>query len=228
MLLEEAVPWGRLASEYLNMFALTPQDMNGRILDCAGGPSSFNCELAVQGRRIVSCDPLYCFDAPQIQARIDETYPKMLELNEANRENFRWDEFRSPVQLGQMRMRAMRLFLEDFPNGKAEGRYIVGELPSLPFASSSFDIALCSHFLFTYSDLYSAEFHLASIVEMARVAAEVRIFPLLAAFSGEISPHLASSMEKLRDRGYEVEVKRVAYEFQHGGNKMLSVRRQEQ
>ena len=225
MLLEEAVPWGRLASEYINMFALTPQDMHGRILDCAGGPSSFNCELSGQGRRIVSVDPLYGYSARQVQERIDATYATMLALNEANKDNFRWDEFRSPQQLGQMRMRAMRLFLEDLEAGKSVGRYIAGALPQLPFDSETFDMALCSHFLFTYSDLYDTDFHVKSIIEMTRVATEVRIFPLLTAFAGELSPHLSIVMEHLREHGYAVEVSRVTYEFQNGGNRMLSVRK---
>src|ERR1043165_5153236 len=98
--LEEVVPWGRLASEYLGMFALTPHDMNGRLLDCAGGPSSFTSEMARQGKRIVSCDPLYAFTSEEIRTRIEETYPKMMTLNEANKAQFRWEEFGSPAQLG--------------------------------------------------------------------------------------------------------------------------------
>ena len=66
MKLEEAVPWGRLTSEYIAMLALTPQDMNGRILDCAGGPSSFNAEMTRQGRQVMSIDPLYQFTEDEI------------------------------------------------------------------------------------------------------------------------------------------------------------------
>jgi len=225
LLLDQVVPWGRLDSEYINMFALTPQDMLGRIIDCAGGPSSFNSELTGQDRRITSCDPLYSYSTGQIQERIDTTAGIMLSLTEANKDNFRWEEFRSPQQLNQMRMRAMRVFMEDYDAGKAAGRYVTGELPNLPFEPDSFDIALCSHFLFTYSDVFSTDFHLASIIEMARVASQVRIFPLLNAFSSELSVHLEPIMQRLRELGYGVEVVRVAYEFQNGGNRMLCVSR---
>src|SRR5262249_52589707 len=159
-----------------------------------------------QGRQVISSDPLYAFTAEEIRLRIDETYPRMTALNEANRDNFRWDEYGSPKKLGKMRMRAMRLFLEDYAEGKAHGRYVVGELPALPFPSGSFDLALCSHLLFTYSEQFSTEFHLVSILEMCRVAQEVRVFPILTAFSGEISPHLSPVMEGLRREGYAVEV----------------------
>ena len=117
----------------------------------------------------------------------------------------------------------MRLYLDDYPEGKEQGRYVTGELPSLPFSSSSFDLALCSHFLFTYSEQFTVEFHVQSVVEMARVAHEVRIFPLLAAFTGELSPHLPAVMEALREQDCSVEICPVAYEFQKGGNKMLHI-----
>jgi hypothetical protein len=40
--LDQVVPWGRSAREYGAMFALTTADLDRRILDCAGGPSSFS------------------------------------------------------------------------------------------------------------------------------------------------------------------------------------------
>ncbi len=222
--LTEAVPWGRLASEYLRMFALTPQDLDGRILDCGGGPSSFTAEMVAQGKQVASCDPLYQFTAEEIRQRIDETYPRITALTEASHDNFLWHDYGSPGQLGQMRMRAMRLFLYDYTDGKASAcRYITGELPSLPLLAGHFDLALCSHLLFTYSEQFSEEFHRAALVEMLRVATEVRVFPLLTAFSGELSPHLSPVMEHLRTLGYAVEVRPVEYEFQRGGNKMLCV-----
>lgn len=223
MQLKEAVPWGRLASEYLAMFALTPQNLNRRLLDCAGGPSSFTAEMTQQGKKVISCDPLYQFSDEQIRQQIADTYPRMTALTEASRDNFLWHEFGSPAQLGQMRMRAMRLFLADYVEGQRQGRYVVGELPHLPFPPDSFDLALCSHFLFTYSEQFSTDFHIQSLLDIARVAKEVRVFPLLAAFTGELSLHLPAVMETLRGRGYDVEVRRVAYEFQKGGNKMLVV-----
>jgi ubiquinone/menaquinone biosynthesis C-methylase UbiE len=71
-------------------------------------------------------------------------------------------------------------FLDDYPAGRAHGRYIDAELPDLPFSDLSFDIALCSHFLFLYTTQLGDSFHRRAIREMCRVAREVRIFPLLA------------------------------------------------
>jgi hypothetical protein len=56
------------------MFDLAPQDLDGRILDCAAGPASFNAEATQMGYRVTSCDPIYRFTAEEISNRIDETY----------------------------------------------------------------------------------------------------------------------------------------------------------
>jgi ubiquinone/menaquinone biosynthesis C-methylase UbiE len=109
--------------------------------------------------------------------------------------------------------------------GISQGRYRVAELPMLPFRDQEFDLAVCSHFLFTYSDLFPLDFHINSIREMCRVAREARIFPLLPGFSSGHSPHLAPVARQLTKEGFRCELKRVPYEFQKGGNEMLRVSR---
>jgi SAM-dependent methyltransferase len=220
--LETVIPWGRSLAEYIRMFDLTPDEMNLRILDCAAGPASFNAEMTHQGYQVISYDPIYQFSADEIAQRIQDTYQMLIEGIQANQENYIWQDINSPEELGQVRMSAMQQFIDDFPVGILQGRYINGELPSLPFDDQSFDLALCSHFLFTYSDLLSQDFHLDSIQELCRVADEVRIFPLLN-ISGETSPLLMPVMEELAQIGYNLEIKSVSYEFQKGGNQLLRV-----
>jgi hypothetical protein len=77
-------------------------------------------------------------------------------------------------------MAAMRVFLADYVLGKASGRHLEAELPTLPFADAAFDLAMCSHFVFLYSTQLGEAFHRDATKEMCRVASEVRIFPLLA------------------------------------------------
>lgn len=97
---------------------------------------------------------------------------------EANRDRYVWDEIGSPRRMGELRMTAMQRFLDDFPQGLEKGRYRTDELPNLGFGDGAFGLALCSHFLFTYSEQLSIDFHVAAIREMCRVAGEARIFPL--------------------------------------------------
>jgi SAM-dependent methyltransferase len=221
--LEKVVPWGRSMQEYVGMFNLTPDDLRLKILDCAGGPASFNAEMTRKGYRVISCDPIYQFSAAEIAQRVEETYQAIVDGVKAMPENFVWQDIHSPEHLGQIRMAAMQQFVEDLPLGIQQGRYIVSELPVLPFDTNQFDLALCSHFLFTYSDLLSQDFHLASIQELSRVAGEVRIFPLLNNFSREVSNVLPSVMKELEAQGYNLEINQVSYEFQKGGNQMLRV-----
>jgi len=202
------------------MFDLTATDLSGKILDCAGGPASFNSEASTRGQRVVSCDPLYELSAGEISARIDATFDQIVSNAEANRDRFVWQEIGSPQRLGEVRMAAMRHFLDDFPQGLQEGRYRAGVLPSLPLEDCAFDLALCSHFLFTYSDRLSVDFHVAAIEEMCRVAREARVFPLLESYGGT-SSLLEPVVSTLRKRGSAVQTRLVPYEFQRGGNRML-------
>ena len=230
MKLEGVVPWGRSKDEYVGMFGLTSRDLAASILDCAGGPSSFNAEMNREGHEVVSCDPVYRFSAAEISGRIDEVFGPVMEGVRANQKGFSWRSMGSPERLEGIRRSAMNVFLEDLPRGLSEGRYVEGGLPTLPFENGTFDLALCSHFLFTYSAQLPEEFHLASILEMCRVAEEARVFPLLTSSvhacggEGEASPHLGPVMDGLRERGYDVRVERVPYEFQKGGDEMLRVR----
>jgi ubiquinone/menaquinone biosynthesis C-methylase UbiE len=159
----------------------------------------------------------------EIGDRIQETYHTVIDAVKANVDGYLWNNFESPYQLGQVRMKAMQEFLEDFPSGLQQGRYMNAELPILPFENGQFDLALCSHFLFAYSHLLSEEFHLEAITEMCRVAKEVRVFPLLQSFSGEESHHLNPIVTELKKRSFRVEIQETPYEFQKGGNKMLRV-----
>ncbi len=77
-----------------------------------------------------------------------------------------------------------------------------------------------SHLLLTYSAQLDFDAHLAACLEMLRVAAEVRIFPLLE-LEGRTSRHLEPLRAALAARGCASEIREVAYEFQEGGNRML-------
>ena len=204
------------------MFDLSPQDLEGKILDCAAGPASFNTEATQKGYRVTSCDPLYRFTVEEIADRIDQTYETIVAGSEANRDRYVWEEIGSPEHMGEVRMAAMRRFLEDFPPGLEKGRYRADKLPSLGFNDGKFDLSLSSHLLFTYSEQLSADFHVAAIEEICRVADEARIFPLLN-YDGWPSRLLRPVVSELRTRGYRAETQRVPYEFQKGGNQLLSV-----
>jgi hypothetical protein len=223
--LKEVIPWGRSFDEYRRMFDLTDADFRLRILGCADGPASFNAEATRCGHRVVSCDPLYRCQVPEIRNRIDATYEQVLEQTRQNRDEFVWQAIPSLEALGRVRMSAMEAFLEDFEAGRTAQRYLDAELPVLPFSDGAFDLAVCSHFLFLYSDQLGEAFHHEAVLELCRVAPEVRIFPVLA-LGGRPSPFLPSLIRQLRDEGHQATLERVPYEFQRGGNEMMRIRAQ--
>jgi hypothetical protein len=117
----------------------------------------------------------------------------------------------------------MKHFLEDYEEGQAAGAYLDATLPELPLEDVACDLALCSHFLFLFGEAFDLDFHLASTLELCRVAREVRIFPLLDLQGGH-SPHLAPLLDALASRDLATEVRQLGYEFQTGGGEMLLIR----
>jgi hypothetical protein len=196
MKLHEVIPWGRSFEEYRRMFALTGEDLGGRILGCGGGPASFNAEATALGHRVVSCDPLYAYSAAEIGPRVEECFDTVISQVKRNPDGFVWGYFRDPDHLGQCRLAAMQRFLADFEAGKQQGRYDAASLPQLPFHDRQFSLAIVSHLLFLYSGHLDLAFHIAAFAELLRVAGEVRVFPLLG-LDRQWSPHVGPVREHL-------------------------------
>ena len=222
--LDNVVPFGRSLDEYIKMFNLTKSDLESNILGVAEGPASFNAELTAKGGRVTSIDPIYVFEASEIQNKFDAVLDEIIEQIKALPDDWIWSYHSSPEELRTSRIHTMKLFVRDFKAHSESGRYIVSELPMLPFENQQFDLALCSHFLFLYSDEFSEDFHIASIREMLRVACEVRIFPLLTLMR-EKSLHIEVVQHTFTTEGFCVEICPVEYELYKGGNEMMVIRK---
>ena len=222
--LENVVPWGRSYDEYVAMFDLSADDLKLHILGCGDGPAAFNAGVTERGGHMVSVDPVYAFSRTQISGRIDDTYLKVMDQLRKNVGAYVWTAFRKPDNVGDTRMAAMREFLADYDEGRAEGRYVAGDVQALPFADGAFDLALVSHFLFLYEAQFPKEFHVAALAELLRVAKAVRVFPILT-LDGRPYPHLSFVREEMKRLGFVTEVRKVPYEFQRGGDEMLVLRR---
>ncbi len=221
---KEVLFYGRNLYEYIRMFSLLlSDDVSKKIVDCAGGPSSFNFELTKLGGSIISCDPIYALSKEKLENKINETYNIMAKELAKKKENDAVDAFNAYDSLCNMRLSAMKTFLNDYENGIDEKRYVGAELPNLAFDSKQFDVSLCANFLFTYSHLLTLEFHLDSIREMARVANEVKIFPVFA-MNGKKSKYLEPVIEALSKENYIIQLATVDYEITEGANQILIVR----
>jgi len=222
MKLEKVIPLGRSLSEYTRIFSLSQLDLNKKILGVADGPASFNAEATKIGIQVTSIDPIYQFSGAEIKARFNQVFDRVMSQVKATPKDWVWEYHKSPEDLRQNRIKAIELFLEDYDRGKEKGRYQIQELPNLNFKQDTFDLALCSHFLFLYSEYYDYQFHYDAILEMLRVSQEVRIFPLLTLML-EKSPYLDRIVADFTSLGYATSIVKVEYEFQKGGNQMLVI-----
>lgn len=221
--LKNIVPWGRSYSEYADMFCLSSEDIEKSILGCGDGPASFNAELTERGGSVVSVDPIYRFSEDQLKSRISEVYEEIMPQMESEKDKYVWDNISSVSELGRIRMSSMNKFLSDYELGKAQQRYVHGSLPVLPFEDCQFELALCSHFLFLYSEQVSLQQHLDSMNELTRVANEVRVYPLVT-LKGQSSTHLNSVIDMLSERGIDSRLIDSGYVFQKGATKTLVVK----
>jgi hypothetical protein len=216
-------PWGRNKEEYMRMFDLSDDHRGWPILDCGGGPSSFNAEATAEGWKVTTVDPLYEFTGDQIRKRVEDTRELLIDKVQKEKHRFTWGIIGSPQGMGELRMRATTRFLEDFDSGLADGRYLKEALPVLSFDDDQFQLAVVSHFLFLYENM-GLEFHIQSLIELARVAREVRVFPLLN-LEGETSPFLLPVWHYFLSEDYGVSLHPVDYQVQKGGSIMLRLTR---
>jgi hypothetical protein len=214
----------RSLAEYRAMFNLTDADLTRRILDCPGGAAGFTSEVSCRGGDATACDLAYFEDGAEDLAAIAAT-----ETDRGNRyvrahpELYRWTFFTDPDEHQRVRKQAGQQFaahIREHPH-----HYVGGRLPSLPFADASFDLALSSHLLFSYSDRLDHTFHVSAICELMRIAhGELRIFPLVAVGSSEPYPRLDELLADLLTCNIVGQIVKVDYEFQRGGNHMLVCR----
>ena len=224
MKLEKVVPFGRSSEEYTQMFNLVALDLNKKILGVGDGPASFNAEATKMGAKVISIDPIYKFSAAEIKARFNQVIDNIINQVKASPKDWVWKYHKSPEDLRKNRIKAIEIFLQDYERGKEEARYQTQELPNLSFKKDSFDLALCSHFLFLYSEHYDYQFHYDSIAEMLRVSQQVRIFPLLTLMLKK-SPYLDRIIKEFTALGYTTSIVKAEYELQKGGNEMLVIDR---
>jgi hypothetical protein len=213
----------RPAEEYRAMFGLSLDEvLAGPVLDCPGGAGSFGADVRARGGEAVSADPAYALPREQILERCRAGLEHGIGYLERNRDSYVWTFFDDVEDLRARRGAALEDFARDF-DGPDE-RYVVAELPRLPFPDDRFRLALCGYLLFAYPDHLDDDDHEAALRELLRVAREIRVFPLIDTAYVRY-PGLDDLLARLAPDGVEGEVRRVDYEFQRGGNEVLILRR---
>ena len=145
MQLDDIIPWGRSYAEYLEMFALTDEDLGARIIGVGDSPAGFNAEAHERGQDVTSVDPIYAFTAEEIRGRIQTVRPQIEMGVRVNPPRYVWDHFPDIETLIAHRLDAMERFLEDYSGLGISARYRAAGLPRRPYEDGAFDLALVSH-----------------------------------------------------------------------------------
>jgi hypothetical protein len=209
----------RSFAEYEAMFDLSGVDLTGSILDCCAGGSSFAAESPA---RVVAVDPVYALAPAALATRVRAAIPHGDRIIDEHPDRFEWGWYGSPANRLRLRTAAAEAFLADL-HGRP-GRYLAGALPHLPLASGGFDLVLCSHLLFTWSDRLGEDWHRRAIAELIRVARrEVRVFPVVVQGTGEPVPFLDALRDGIHAAGHGTQLRGVPYRFQRGAHHMLVI-----
>lgn len=168
-------------------------------------------------------DPAYRLADPDVGDRAALGARGAQRMVDTHDDRFTYAWYGTPERRTRLRGGAFDAFADH--RRRHPGRYLAAALPRLPFADQAFDLALCSHLLFTWATVLDEQWHKDSLVELCRVAKEVRVFPLVLQATGEPVAFLDRLRAELHDTRVDSQVIRVRYEFQVGGNQMLRLRR---
>lgn len=222
MQLDRVVLLGRTFDEYRRYFLIDPPQWVGkRVLDVAGGVSSFCAEANDEGIRAISCDPIYDWEPSRIRAQAEPDLDHVYKIVEGL-PTYRWDFYRDRDHMRELRARALHKFLPDYSAHRSP-RYVAGRLPHLPFADGAFDLTLVSYFLFAYEDNFSYEFHRDAMLELKRVTrGEVRIYPTVT-FEAERSSYIPKLLKDAALAGLRFDQVKTDFEFLLNSNSFLRV-----
>jgi len=205
------------------MFGLTPEDLDRRIVDCPGGAASAVAEICAAGGRALAVDPQYALGVEDLRSRVRADVERSIAQKHARDREYDWDVRGGVVGHEAIRRTAAERMLTDLD--ATPERYVAGALPSLPLADDSADLVLCSHLLFTYSDRMDMADHVDAIVEMARVAPEVRIYPLVDHEGNPLPELVRSVIARLKKERLTSRIEPVIRPFQLAATTRLVVER---
>lgn len=220
--MRKRVLWGHHVSEYKEMFDVSDAALEANLLEYGCGASAVNAELHQAGTTVVSIDPLFALSKPELVQQVNQDFDERVQQVLADQAQFNVESYGGMDAFLATRRAGMDVFFADYNAGIEEGRYKALLDGTLPFENFSFDLALSSHYLFANAADNAVVHHLETIKELARVAKEVRIFPLIER-AGTPSELLGPVLLGLQQASFGTEVREVRCALYPEGNAMLRV-----
>lgn len=165
--------------EYLQLFGLTDEELAGSsFLDAAAGASPFGAQVRELGGTAFATDPAYVAGFSAVFARVQQNLAASATWFSGREDTINRQAIGSDANYQRQMLANATLFLADAT--AHPGFYSTDALPNLSFADASFDIVLCSNFLFAYGGPSSRQDHYRAITELIRIArSSVRIHPII-------------------------------------------------
>jgi len=108
--LDRVVLLGRTFDEYRRYFLLQPHELIGkRVLDVAGGVSSFCAEANNLGIKVTAFDPIYSLSLEKIRERSDPDLESVYQTI-GRVPTYRWGLYKNPDYMRTLRERASNIF----------------------------------------------------------------------------------------------------------------------
>lgn len=212
--------WGRTLEEYRKIFSLYKLTPQTKIISIADGPSTFNLQLREIGLQAISVDPIYNLSVDNLKACFEESYLFNKNFFYQYPDKFNLTSSEEVETLLSKRRKTFENFINDYIQNR--NNYQFGKLPALNFNSKSFDLCLCSNFLFLFEHLFDFDFHLNSIKELLRIGSEVRIFPLYNN-NGQLSNYVSEITEYLSENNFKWTIESNDYHIYKYGNRFLKI-----
>ena len=215
---------GRTFEEYEKFFMLADACLNGgKVLDMAGGVSSFCAEATLKGLNVIAADPIYSMEPFELERQCESDLDDVMNRLPEIAHNYRWHYYRGVEHLREHRTKAYTGFLADY--ARRHDHYVHATLPFSGFQEDEFLVSLVSHLLFLYDELFDYQFHKAGILELARITSkEVRIYPI-ANLRGWKSPFVDMLLHDPDCGELDFEIRITGFEFLKNAGELLIVRK---
>lgn len=213
--------WIYNLDDYRQIFNLTDQEIQKGTLDYPGGVSSVNAELYALGQTIISAGPSYRLSPKEMQGHAKQILQNKITNLRQNVELLSTPNEQTINNVIQRWQLSTEQFLADYELGKKQGRYIVLDPPPFTTIEQTFELLLCTDFLFNkaLSPTHSSQ---QLMDELCKLATEIRVFPLPDA-KKIIAAELGPIMLDFQQRNYGIEVRAVNYPLRSDANAFLRI-----
>lgn len=220
MIVTKQLAWAYNLADYESFFALTEQDKQGKILDCNAGATCFTAQMRRAGKEVIAFDPLYRLPLNELKAVFEQAKRDLCTKIHIQLKYDQWAHYFTLQEIQEMQEENIATFFEHFE--KEKNYYCSDNLLDLPFEDQTFDLALCANFLCDTN--YSPDFmgFINNIKTLARIAKEVRVFPLLDK-DHEVSSYLPPFVADFQ-KDYILDIQEVPFDLQQNATEVLSIK----